>query len=417
MRACRRKSAGSPSTPLGQVRVAGTAAAEDAAEALLTMNSPASGVRKEVTPSVPEGVQIVSLTVDERNETERKEEKWALKDRREEANRNRHQREKIQAQRTLEKRASRTTREEQKLKAMNRLRRLKYKERMEKREADENERAKVHKDKARKAEQAAVKRRADRRKNMVARLSSVLEQQSAAHDLKIESLVRGDPLFTVENKATDEMIVQFSLDHLPRLQPRRWLNQEIVDWYLCMLTSGNEECLTLGAEFHRQLLMKNQGPEFVVDFHRPAALRGVQDGERFCALEGLRVILAPANPDGNHWVLIAIFPEQRKVSCYDSLSPGPKGTAACRKIVKGILSWVALHEMRRSGSIDGWTHEMVQGLPRQKNTWDCGIHVCDFARMLTREPPGTPLCTDEVAANTFRARLLVYALETALISY
>ena len=245
----------------------------------------------------------------------------------------------------------------------------------------------------------------------------VLQKQSVPHDMKVESLVRGDPLFVVENDATAELVVQFTVDHLSRLQPGRWLNQEIIDWYFCVLTSGTTMYLSMGAEFHRQLLMKHQGPKFVVDFHRPATMRGVQGGEWFCALEGRRVILAPANPDGNHWVLIAIFPQQRRICCYDSMSPGPEGSPACRKIVKKMLAWVALHEERRSGTMDGWTGEMVQGLPRQQNTWDCGIHVCDFARMLTLDPPGEVVCKDEEAASRFRARLLVYALETALISY
>ena len=333
-------------------------------------------------------------------------------------NRERHKAWKEKKETTAQKRRNATPLDQDRQEAMNKHRRMKYREQLKKKEAQAATRAKLEAERAEKAERAAVRRRLERRHNLPDRLLSVLERQRASHDLKVQSLVRGDPLFVVESDTTGELVVQFSLDHLPRLQPGRWFNQEIIDWYICVFASKRPWCLSLGAESHRQLLIPHQGPEFVADFHRPPSLRGVGEGEGFCALEGTRVILAPANPDGNHWVLVAIFPGQRRVCCYDSLSPGPKGSVACQTIVKGIMKWVALQEERRSGTMDGWRHEMVQGLPRQKNTWDCGVHVCDFARQLTMDPPGEHLlCTDEPATNTFRARLLVYALETALISY
>ena len=390
----------------------------------MTLNSPASELRERKqtrTSGSPLAldVQFVSVNADTRSEVKRKKDKWARKERQETANQSRYEVDKDRVQRTIQKRAQASTlRDRQRQEAMRRLRRLKYKERVKKREADETEKAKLEAERIQKAERATKKRRLERRKTLASRLATVLQRESVSHEMKIESLVRGDPLFAMENSATGELVVQFSIDNLQRLQPGRWFNQEIVDWYLCVLTSDSKTSMSLGAEFHRQLLAKHQGPEFVADFHRPMALRGVREGERFCALEGMRVIFAPANPNGNHWVLMAIFPDQRKICCFDSLSPGPKGSSACQRIMKGIWGWVALHEKRRSGTMNGWSREMVQGLPRQTNTWNCGVHTCDFARMLSLDQPaGEPICTDEDSANMFRARLLVYALETALISY
>ena len=391
---------------------------KDAAETLVILNSPASEFGGRVPAHSPQkGVQLVSVGKDTRDDATRKAEAWARMERQETLNRARYDREKIRAQLLKEKQASSRMKDRERQEAVRRLKRMKYRERIKKREADQVQKAKLELERAQKSQQAAARRRVERRKTLVSRLSTVLDAQSVSHDKKIESLTRGDPLFTVENSAIEEIYVQFTLDHLTRLQPGRWLNQEIIDWYLSVLTSDSRTCVSLGAEFHRQLLMKHQGPRFVIDFHRPVALRGVEEGERFCALEGPRVILVPANPDGNHWVLIAIFTQKRTVCCYDSLSPGPKGTLACRRIIKRIMSWIALHEKRRSGTMDGWTHEMVQGLPRQENTWDCGVHTCDFARMVSFDPPKDPVCTSDERTNQFRARLLVYALETALISY
>ena len=381
------------------------------------MQSPTSRVREKEQPEPEhEGVELLSVTVDKRNEAEQKAEKWAQKERRESLNRARHEAAK-QRQRIRGKQVSQAV-DPDRQEAIRKFRRLKYKEQMKKREADDNERAKLLQERAQKAEQAAVRRRLERRRTLPSRLLSLSHREAGEHELKIESLLRGEPLFSLENAATKEPMVQFSVDHLARLQPGRWLNQEIIDWYICVVTSRDTAaCLFLGAEFLRQLMMKNQGPAFVVDFHRPVALRGVVGGERYCALEGARLILAPANPNANHWVLIAIFPDQRKISCCDSLSPGPKGSVECRKIARGVMEWVALHEKRRMGTMEGWVTEMVQSLPRQRNTWDCGVHVCDFARMLTVGPHEGASCNDEKATNAFRARLLVYALETALIAF
>ena len=56
------------------------------------------------------------------------------------------------------------------------------------------------------------------------------------------------------------------------------------------------------------------------------------------------------------------------------------------------MEWIALQEKRRFGSIDGWSYEFVQGLPRQQNMSDCGVRVCDYARMIVAGNPAEPLC-------------------------
>ena len=392
-------------------------AAKDAAEALVIMNSPQSTVVGKESPGIgQQGLEFVAVTKDKQTPVQRKRAKWAQKERREELNRERYEAEKQRQQKVLARQQNNAKINRQRQEAMRRLRRQKYKEQIRKRESDESKKAELERERTQRAEQAAARRRLERRKDMPRRLLAVLHRQSAGHELKIKSLMRGEPLFSLENPATEELIVQFCVEHLHRLQPKKWLNQEIIDWYICIIISESASpCLFLGAEFHRQL--QTHGPKFVVDFHRPVTLRGVCEGKQFCALEGTGLILAPANPNRNHWVLIAIFPELRKVCCYDSLSPGPTGSSECRSIVDGLMEWVALHEKRRSGTMKGWISEMVQGLPRQQNTWDCGVHVCDFARMLALGPSEVPLCVDSETANAFRARLLVYALESALVSY
>ena len=281
----------SPAAPkVNSKQAKATKAAKDAAEVLVAMNSPGSGLREpQPSSKPPEGeVEIVATAVGGRSGAERRDDDaWALKERREADNRINHENAKKRAERTQERQRSRGHISSQRQEALLRMRRLKYKEQIAKREANEKEKTKLREERALKAHQAAERRRVERRRSLLGRFSGIAREQSASHDLKVASLLRGDPLFSIENTSTQEVIVQFSLDYLPRLQVGRWFNQEIIDWYMCIVTSQyRSDCLYLGAEFHRQLLTRHKGPYYVADFHRPPSLRGVREGQGYCALEG-----------------------------------------------------------------------------------------------------------------------------------
>ena len=148
--------------------------AEDAAETLASLQKTSSRAPDRDASDSPEDkdVHVVSTGIDTRSEAERGTEEWALKERREALNRARYEKGKARAQRVLERRATATSlRQRNKDEAVRKMKRLKYKERMKRREADAAEKAKVEAEKARKAEQASTRRRLERRKNLVSRVT------------------------------------------------------------------------------------------------------------------------------------------------------------------------------------------------------------------------------------------------------
>lgn len=310
--------------------------------------------------------------------------------------------------------------EKSKLDATNKARREKYRQLVRRREADEVEKQKLAFERAEKAAKSARDRVASRRRDIPRELSAIARTKRTSHSMKIDSLARGNPLLVVENPRTKDICVQLTLDHLPRLGHGQWLNQTIIDWYLCFVSYQQPNCTVLGTDFYRLMSdkTKGDGPKFVIDHHRPLNMRGVLRGEDFCALERTRVIIVPVNVNGDHWVLVAIFPAERQVRYYDSLTPGPAGTSSSRKVVRRFMRWVELHEERRNGTMRDWEPVYVQGLSRQTNSWDCGVYVCDYAETIASGQDETKLfCTSEEQADRYRARLLIYILEASLLSY
>ena len=393
--------------------------ASDVEKVVVEARSPATA--KEGAELSSSEVELVGVAV-KRSDEEIAREVMALESRRIEKNRALDAENQERARRKAEKARRLPPPSTAKMEAVNKRRRERYRRLVEKRENDATEKRKLLLERESKAAKA-TRQRADTRRNELPRaLAALAKTKRLTHSMKVESLARGDPLVVAENPRTREQSVQITLDHLPRLQSGKWLNQTLIDWYLFFVTSDKPDCLPLGTDFSRRLMADpnlGAGPMSVIDHHRPTDMRGVLRGDDFCALENPRVIVAPVNVEGNHWALVAIFPKDRNIRFYDSLASGPVGSSSSRAIMRQFFEWVMLHEQRRGGTMYGWEPVYVQGLPRQTNSWDCGVHVCDYVQMLasTGTDESKLLCTDEKEADKFRAKMLVYVLETTLLSY
>lgn len=360
-------------------------------------------------------IQVVSVSKEVRSNEELAQEAQVLEERRTKRNRERDEKEKERRIRALR----RPKMDKNKVEAINKARREKYREQIRRREADEAEKEKLGFDRERKAAKSARDRADTRRRELPMELNALIRRKKIVHSLKRASLVRGDPLVVLENPRTREISVQVSVDHLPRLMAGQWLNQTIIDWFVCLATSDKPQFLPMGTDFYRLMSdSKKGGPRSVIDHHRRMEKRGVPNGDDFCALESATVVLAPVNVDENHWVLVVVNTKERSIQYYDSLGPGPTGTSSARRIIRNFWDWVELQERRRNGTMDNWEPVYVQGLPRRTNTYDCGVHVCDFVQMIVSGGDiSTLTCTDEKGANEFRAGLLIHMLEAALLSY
>ena len=100
-----------------------------------------------------------------------------------------------------------------------------------------------------------------------------------------------------------------------------------------------------------------------------------------------QVVLVPTNIGGNHWVLLAVYPPQRKIVVYDSLAGNTDVVVAKRSLgrygqeLRALEMALAAAEnkqandcYRRMSGVKRWDFEIGVS-PQQLNGDDCGVMV------------------------------------------
>ena len=288
-------------------------------------------------------------------------------------------------------------------------------------EAKQSEAAKdtLAKRRARAAERSRMRRVLERRSSLAAKLLLGMEEKPCAlREKKIESLANGSPLFCTYNPATNSADSQMKVSDLGCLLPGKWITDNVIDWFVAAIVSVyRDECFLYATHFSNVILLSKKtgtsslrsgggGSRGAVGFMAKPALE----------MAGRKLLLFPTNVNGNHWILGAIVVGRKEVIVLDSLYVSG-GTKSSRKLGDALLRWVYEHERQASRSTKEWKVVHATDIPRQSNSDDCGVHVCDNARVLVSglgPTPVTHMCTSEESTTRFRYRLLVYSLETAI---
>ena len=128
------------------------------------------------------------------------------------------------------------------------------------------------------------------------------------------------------------------------------------------------------------------------------------------------IILAPCNPPGSmHWFLIAVFPGAKLMAALDSKAGAfVKPTAE----VALLKMWNTLQKADNSLDASQWQFvaNKPSDLPRQTNSWDCGVFGYLYARFLVTK--GVMLC-DQHGIPDFRKHMIMELVDpmTALSSH
>ena len=191
-------------------------------------------------------------------------------------------------------------------------------------------------------------------------------QNSDSHLIKI---VPVDALKELRKKFTMVSRFGINLTHLDldSLNPQQWLNDNVINYYLNLLTIGlNKSCYLFNTFFW--LKMSDSVPS--VD-------------SWFCNLNlfAFRFHLIPIHLNGNHWMLICVDTHRSKVTLFDSfLGFHPS-------VLEKIKEFYNRHHFKTFGAFlsDIWVFEHASSIPTQKNSFDCGVFVCKFAELYLRE--------------------------------
>jgi sentrin-specific protease 1 len=85
---------------------------------------------------------------------------------------------------------------------------------------------------------------------------------------------------------------------------------------------------------------------------------------------------------GNHWCLAVINLAARRFEYYDSLgSPNP----SCLQTLRRYLQDEALDKKQLHLDLSGWEDYQPHDIPLQRNGYDCGVFMCQYANYLSIE--------------------------------
>ena len=91
-------------------------------------------------------------------------------------------------------------------------------------------------------------------------------------------------------------------------------------------------------------------------------------------------IYIPVNINNQHWVLVVINFQHKKIQYYDSSSY--PGQTYANNILRFVLDEATKEPNRvtRNIQMSGWTIDInTNGLPKQDNNYDCGIYICMYS--------------------------------------
>ncbi|KAJ3032714.1 hypothetical protein HDV00_007190 [Rhizophlyctis rosea] len=207
-----------------------------------------------------------------------------------------------------------------------------------------------------------------------------------------------DPLTTAQNTRVDaalslagheeEYLTRGLMRHDFRmLRPGRWLNDKVVDDYIKMISQrAKDEPLRYPDLFcYGTKLMEWYNKKADGDY------MAVRTWNRKNDIFAKDLVFIPYHCDGNHWILMVVRPKAKKLFYFDSLKQQRSVEVdAVKRFLcdefddkkKANLVWAKGNEKPNPGE---WTVHPARNIPRQCNTWDCGIYTILYAEYLSRE--------------------------------
>jgi Ulp1 family protease len=194
---------------------------------------------------------------------------------------------------------------------------------------------------------------------------------------KIEKKMKPDHQVEEEKQSTEKENVSHHIgpyvldDHdFKSLEPRSWINDNIVDAFICSRVSLFQESAS-----SEQASMFHMDTKIVESLKR----HGITDriltyGLREKLLEK-DVIICPVNVQGNHWILFLVCPNLEVIACLDSTHRENRPIFEMLSQSLGALEWIQPKESKKFK----WNFNAPLDIERQKNSFDCGVYVCLWA--------------------------------------
>ncbi|XP_055845072.1 uncharacterized protein LOC129911334 isoform X2 [Episyrphus balteatus] len=193
------------------------------------------------------------------------------------------------------------------------------------------------------------------------------------HEAIIKGALFGGP--------ADQMLIsKFNMSITRRdiatLMGKTWLNDEVINFYMCLLTERGELR-------HEEGLPKVYAMNtFFVPRLMQSGHSGVRRWTRKVDIFTYDVLPVPVHVGGVHWCMAIIHLRDRSIKYYDSMgTPNPKILSALEQYLRDE----SLDKRKRPFDTSGFLIESVRNVPQQNNGSDCGVFSCMFAEFISRD--------------------------------
>lgn len=182
--------------------------------------------------------------------------------------------------------------------------------------------------------------------------------------------------------------VRFQYSQIRCLRETQWLNDEVINFYFCMLQEHNTnnskstkntedmfpKIFTFSTFFFQSLTSNGYNYKNVAKWTK----------RKKVDIFSFDLILIPLHVRGNHWTLGVVNMKEKNIKLYDSLNLQNKNFF---EYIKRYIADEAQDKKKEIIDLSQWTCDQngdsEKGIPLQQNGYDCGVFTCMFAKCLS----------------------------------
>lgn len=210
----------------------------------------------------------------------------------------------------------------------------------------------------------------------------------------IRQAMVGNPHATLVSKFN----LQITRSHIHTLQwePHlAWLNDEVINFYMNLLTERGE--LRANDGYPKVYAMNT----FFIPRLLTSKHAGVKRWTKKVDLFACDIIPVPVHVGNVHWCMAIINMKEKTIKYYDSMgAPNHRVLSELEEYLKQE----SLDKRKIEFDTNGWVMENVTDNPRQENGSDCGVFSCMTAEFICRN---RPITFNQQHMNYFRQKMVL----------
>ena len=216
---------------------------------------------------------------------------------------------------------------------------------------------------------------------------------------------------------TNKFNIDMTKSKLKCLVPVTWLNDEVINFYMCMLQERDNiqtelSCGTrkpshyFNSFFMERMFVKGQ-------YNYDNIKRWTKKFNIFL----LDKVFIPVNINNTHWTMIVVYIQLKRIHYYDSMN-GP----GIDRYLKHVFRWLkdeSKEKYRNRYAVEDIQWQLIEqedNVPQQENGWDCGVFSILAADFLSDNIPlEDSYSQSEVYELEYRKRICAAILRGKLL--